>query len=185
MHYAIALNYACRICSKPFLKPLTEKSYRLDSVLGLGSAGTRVGGVLVTRELDLLGGRKSKDLLEPLAHLLQPLLALLRVSALNGGFALGLLASSAGPETNTPEGLADVDDHTHDLVVLLVLESLTDSGEHDVEPGLVVGLAVLESVRPAATVLVLGVLPLGADTVLEEVVVGLLRELGSRGDVVL
>jgi hypothetical protein len=144
-----------------------------------------VSGVLVTRELNLLGGGKLKDLLEPLTDLLQPLLALLGISALDGGFALGLLAGSAGPETDTPEGLADVDDHTHDLVVLLVLKSLTDGGEHDVEPGLVVGLAVLESVRPAATVLVLRVLPLRADTVLEEVVVGLLRELGSRGDVVL
>jgi len=34
-------------------------------------------------------------------------------------------------------------------------------------------------------VLVLGVLPLGADAALEEVVVGLLGEFGSRGDVVL
>ena len=144
-----------------------------------------MGRVLVTRELDLLGARKSENLLEPLADLLQPLLALLGVSALDGGLALGLLASGAGPETNTPEGLADVDDHTHDLVVLLVLKSLTDGGEHDVEPGLVVGLAVLEGVGPTATVLVLGVLPLGADAALEEVVVRLLGELGGRGDVVL
>jgi hypothetical protein len=34
-------------------------------------------------------------------------------------------------------------------------------------------------------VLVLGVLPLGAHAALEEVVIGLLGELGSRGDVVL
>jgi hypothetical protein len=34
-------------------------------------------------------------------------------------------------------------------------------------------------------VLVLGVLPLGAHAALEEVVVGLLRKLGSGGDVVL
>lgn len=144
-----------------------------------------MGRVLVTRELDLLGARKSENLLEPLADLLQPLLALLGVSALDGGLALGLLASGAGPKTDTPEGLADVDDHTHDLVVLLVLKSLTDGGEHDVEPGLVVGLAVLEGVGPTATVLVLGVLPLGADAALEEVVVRLLGELGGRGDVVL
>lgn len=166
--------------------PSTEvKSSRLNHELGLGSAGTGVGRVLVTRELDLLGAGKSKNLLEFLADLLQPLLALLRVGALNGGLALGLLASSAGPETDTPEGLADVDDHTHDLVVLLVLESLTDGGEHDVEPGLVVGLAVLEGVGPTATVLVLGVLPLRADAALEQVVVGLLGELRGRGDVVL
>ena len=139
----------------------------------------------MTRELDLLGGGQSENLLEFLADLLQPLLALLGVSTLNGGLALGLLTSGAGPETDTPEGLADVDDHTHDLVVLLVLESLTNGGEHNVEPGLVVGLAVLEGVGPTATVLVLRVLPLWADTALEEVVVGLLGEFGSRGDVVL
>lgn len=141
--------------------------------------------VLVTRELNAVIGGKSKDVLKPLANLLQPLLALLGVSALNGGLALGLLASGAGPETNTPEGLTDVDDHTHDLVVVLVLEGLANGGEHDIQPGLVVGLAVLEGVGPAATVLVLGVLPLGAHASLEKVVVGLLRKLGSRGDVVL
>lgn len=105
-----------------------------------------MGRVLVTRELDLLSGGESEDLLELPANLLQPLLALLGVSALDGSLALGLLAGGAGPETDTPEGLADVDDHTHDLVVLLVLEGLTNGGEHDVEPGLVVGLAVLEGV---------------------------------------
>jgi hypothetical protein len=162
--------------------PSTEaKSSRLNHELGLGSAGAGVGRVLVTRELDLLGAGQSEDLLEPLADLFQPLLALLGVSTFDGGLALGLLASSAGPETDTPEGLADVDNHAHDLVVLLVLESLTDGGEHDVEPG----LAVLEGVGPTATVLVLGVLPLGADATLEKVVVRLLGELGGRGDVVL
>ena len=186
MHYAIILNRARTCGSEPCsLLSKAAKSSRLNSELGLGSAGAGVGRVLVTRELDLLGAGKSEDLLELLADLLQPFLALLRVGALDGGLALGLLASGAGPETDTPEGLADVDDHTHDLVVLLVLESLTDGGEHDVEPSLVVGLAVLEGVGPTATVLVLGVFPLGADAALEEVVIGLLRELGSRGDVVL
>lgn len=164
---------------------IVEVAKRLDGVLGLGSAGARVGGVLVTRELDLLGRRQGKDLLEPLADALQPPLALLAVDALGGGLALGCLASGAGPETDTPESLADVDDNTHDLVVLLVLESLTDGGEHDVEPGLVVGLAVLEGVGPAATVLVLGVLPLRANAALEEVVVGLLGQLRGGGDVIL
>ena len=164
---------------------IPRSARRLDGVLGLGSAGTGVGRVLVTRELDLLGAGKSKDVLEPLADLFQPLLALKRVSALNGGLALGLLASGAGPQTDTPESLADVDDNTHDLVVLLVLKGLADGSEHDVEPSLVVGLAVLEGVGPTATVLVLGVFPLGAHAALEEVVVGLLRKFRSGGDVVL
>jgi hypothetical protein len=162
-----------------------QSARRLDGVLGLGSAGTGVGRVLVTGELDLLGAGEIEDVLEPLADLFQPLLALKRVSALNGGLALGLLASGAGPQTDTPESLADVDDDTHDLVVLLVLKGLANGSEHDVEPSLIVGLAVLEGVGPATTVLVLGVLPLGAHALLEEVVVRLLRKLRSRGDVVL
>ena len=164
---------------------VSQSARRLDGVLGLGSAGTGVGRVLMTRELDLLGAGKSKDVLEPLADLFQPFLALKRVRTLNGSLALGLLASGAGPQTDTPESLADVDDNTHDLVVLLVLKGLANGSKHDVEPGLVVGLAVLEGVGPAATVLVLRVLPLGAHTSLEEVVVRLLCQLGSGGDVVL
>ena len=92
MHYAIILNRA----RSPSSKPCEQKSSRLDDELGLGSAGTGVGRVLVTRELYLLGAGQSEDLLEPLADLLQPLLALLGVGALNGGLALGLLASGGG-----------------------------------------------------------------------------------------
>jgi hypothetical protein len=44
---------------------------------------------------------------------------------------------------------------------------------------------VLVLVRPLATMLVLGVLPLGANTFLEEVVVGLEGKLGNWGNVVL
>ena len=46
-------------------------------------------------------------------------------------------------------------------------------------------LAVLGCVCPLATVLVLRVFPLGADAVLEEMVVGLGGELGRGSDVVL
>lgn len=166
------------------IRSYSPKLERLDGVLGLGSGGTRVSRVLVTRELDLLSRGKSEDILESLADGLQPPLALLTVDTL-GGLALGSLAGGAGPETDTPESLADVDDDTHDFIVLLVLKGLTNGGEHDVQPGLVIGLAVLESVGPAATVLVLGVLPLGTHTALEEVVVGLLRKLRSGSDVVL
>lgn len=44
---------------------------------------------------------------------------------------------------------------------------------------------VLKLIGPFATVLVLGILPFGADSTLKEVVVGLLCELGGGGDVVL
>jgi len=47
------------------------------------------------------------------------------------------------------------------------------------------GLLVLELVGPLAAVLVLRVLPLGANLVLEEMVVGLDSKVGGRSDVVL
>ena len=53
------------------------------------------------------------------------------------------------------------------------------------EPGLVVGLGAFEGVGPAATVLVLRILPFRTDACFEEMVVGLLSEFGGRGDVVL
>lgn len=124
--------------------------------------------------------------LEALADLHEDDLRLLRGTlglALLGGICLG--ASAASPETNTVESLADVDDDTHDFVVIVILKLLTDGSEQDVQPDFVVGLALLEGVRPAATVLVLRVFPLRADTLLEEVVVGLGGELGRGSDVVL
>ena len=118
--------------------------------------------------------------LEPLANLLEGLLALLRGPAL-------ALANGARPETNTVEASPDVDHDAHDFVVLFVLEVLTDGSEHDVEPERidVDGLLVLELEGPLATVLVLRVFPLGADALLEEVVVGLERKIRCRCDVVL
>jgi hypothetical protein len=160
--------------------------FRLDRVLGLSAGGTGVGRVGVAHELDGLLVGDLENLLEAVADLHENGLRLLRGAlglALLGGVGLG--AGAAGPETDTVEGLADVDDDTHDLVVVVVLELLTNSSEQDVQPDVVVGLALLEGVGPAATVLVLGVFPLRADAVLEEVVVGLGGELGGGGDVVL
>jgi hypothetical protein len=140
----------------------------------------------VAHELDGLLVGDLENLLEAVADLHENGLRLLRGAlglALLGGVGLG--AGAAGPETDTVEGLADVDDDTHDLVVVVVLELLTNGSEQDVQPDVVVGLALLEGVGPAATVLVLGVFPLRADAVLEEVVVGLGGELGGGGDVVL
>ena len=140
----------------------------------------------MSHELDGLLVCDLKDVLEAVADLHEDSLRLLRGAlglALLGG--VGLCASAASPEADTVESLTDVDDDTHDLVVVVILELLTNGSEQDVEPDVVVGLALLEGVGPAATVLVLGVFPLGADTLLEEVVVGLGSELGRGGDVVL
>lgn len=136
--------------------------------------------VSVTHELNDVVN--TQHLLEPLSNLLKHLLALLGSAAL---LAWGGLARSTSPEADTVEGLTDVDDDTHDLVVALVLELLTNGGKEHVQPDVIVGLALLEGVGPAASVLVLRVLPLRTDAAFEEVVVGLLGELGSGGDVVL
>ena len=120
-----------------------------------------------------------------MGHALQPLAWLLLVRARLGVLALWRLPSCSRPQPDTPEGFADVDDDAHDLVVALVLQHLADGCEHDVEPGVVVGLAALEGVGPAAAVLVLRILPFGTDAFFEEVVVGLLGEFGGGGDVVL
>jgi len=138
-------------------------------------------------ELHLLRLRQLQVVLEPLANLLQPLLARILVLArLSGRRALlRRLTRSARPETHTPEGFADVNHHTHDLILALVFQRLADGSEHDVQPGGVGGFASLEGVGPAAAVLILWVFPLWAHAGLEEVVVGLLGELGGGGDIVL
>jgi hypothetical protein len=160
--------------------------FRLDRVLGLSTGRAGVGRVGMAHELDGLLVGDLEDLLEAVADLHEDSLRLLRgalrLSSLGG---VGLCAGAAGPETNTVEGLTNVDDNTHDLVVVVILELLANGAEQDVQPDFVVGLALLEGVGPATTVLVLRVFPLRADTVLEEVVVGLGGELRGGGDVVL
>lgn len=146
----------------------------------------------VARELELLTGRQLQDLLDLLANAVKHLLTLLGRATLTTGHvavtAVGNgLADRAGPDTDTVKGLANVDNNTHDLTILLILESVTDGGQHDVQPEFVnVNVALLfELIRPLAAVLVLGVLPLGAYASLEEVVVGLESEIGDGCDVVL
>lgn len=143
-----------------------------------------MGRVGVAAELDRLLGRKLQNVLEALSDALETLAALGRVGSLVLA-TLGRLSSGSSPEANTPESLADVHDHSHDLVVVLVLQHLADRGKHDVEPSVVLSLAALEGVGPATAVLVLRVLPLWSYAVLEEMVVRLLGELGGRSDVVL
>jgi hypothetical protein len=146
----------------------------------------------MSRELDLLRGRQLENLLELAADRQENLLTLLTTTALatsNIAFtsAGDALSDGTGPDTNSEEGLSDVDNYTHDLAIVLVLESLTNGGHHDLEPKAVdinVSL-ILVLVRPLAAVLVLGVLPLGADAGLEEVVVGFEGKLGNGCDIIL
>lgn len=170
----------------------THESASLDGELGLGAGATRMCRIGVAAELHHLGVLQAQSLLEALANLEEDLLALLEGAALATGVvpvttARDWLADSASPETDTVEALPDVDDNTHDFTVTFVLERLTNGGQHDVQPQSVDvdGLLLLELESPLATVLVLRVFPLRADTLLEEVVVGLEGEFGGRGDIVL
>ena len=136
----------------------------LDGKLGPGPAAPTIRAVAVAHELDDLALAQHQHVLEALADLLEDILALAAGGALAGG---------AGPEADAVEALAQVHHHAHDLVVAVVLELLADGGQEHVQPDLVVGLALLEGVGPAAAVAVLRVLPLGAHALFEEVVVGL------------
>jgi hypothetical protein len=146
----------------------------------------------VARELDLLGSGQFKNLLEATSDRQENLLTLLPAASLttsNIAFASArnALSYGASPDADTEEGLADVDNNTHDFAIVLVLKSLANSAHHNLEPETVdVDVAlVLVLVRPLATMFVLGVLPLGANTFLEKVVVGLEREFGDGGNVVI
>jgi hypothetical protein len=157
---------------------LVVQSGTLDGKLGLCACATGVSSVGVSRELYRLVLLELKSLLEPLADPEESLLALFRSPG------LALLASNGAtncpcPETDTVEASPNVDHYTHDLVVVLILEVLTDSGEHNVQPERVDvdGLLVLELECPLAAMLVLRVFPLGSYALLEEVVVGLEREI--------
>jgi hypothetical protein len=130
-----------------------------------------VRGVGVTRELDGLVLLELESLLESLANLLEAFLALLCCPG------AGCAANGSSPQTDTVESSPHVDNYTHDLIVVLILEVLADSSEHNVEPKCVDvdGLLILELERPLAAVLVLGVFPLGTNAPLEEMVVRLQR----------
>ena len=142
--------------------------------------------IRMTRELHGVIVPKLKGLLEPLSDFLQNFFALLRCP----GFALLAWNSTtdrACPEADTVETLSNIDNDTHDLVVVLVLKILADGCEHNMEPERidVDCLFVLELISPFAAVLVLAVFPFRSNAFLEKVVVGLERKIGCGGDVVL
>lgn len=138
-------------------------------------------GIDVAGELDGVGVLERQSLLEASADLHQDLATLLIGTAFaTGSVAIAAtwegLAGGAGPETDTVEALAYIDHDTDNLSVVLVLESLANRSEHDVQPQVidVDELLVAEREGPFATVLVVEILPLWADAGLEEMVVGLL-----------
>lgn len=164
----------------------------LDRDLSLGPSTTSMRSLGVARELEHLVVRQLKNLLDTTADVDENFLALLRGPALSTGHIAiaatrNALADGTGPDTDTVEGLADVDDHAHDLTVLLLLHGVTNGSQHDVHPQVidVDAALLLELVGPLAAVLVLGVFPFGSYAGLEEVVIGLEGEVGDGCDVVL
>jgi hypothetical protein len=106
------------------VKPSEDKL--LDCELGLGAGAAAVGAVGVTRKLEELGGLELENLLEATTDGEEDVAALIRSPALSTSnvaitTARDVLADCACPDTNSEEGLADVDDNTHDLTVLLFL----------------------------------------------------------------
>ena len=156
----------------------------LGGELGLGTRATTMRSVRVSRELDNLLSRQLENLLEALANLKQDTLALLNRAALaTSNIAIATvgngLANGAGPDTNTEEGLADVDNNAHDLAVVLILKHLANGRHHCVQPNVVdVNTALLlERIGPLPAVLILRVFPFRSDTLFEEVVVGFESEV--------
>lgn len=164
----------------------------LNHHLRLRTRAAAMGTVGVARELEHLVGRQLEDVLEPTAKRRQDFLALLGRPALAASnvaipAAGDVPACGAGPDADTVECLADVDDNAHHLAILLVLQRLADGAEHGMQPELidVDRPLVLELERPLAAVLVLGILPLRTHTLLEEVVIRLEGKFGDWRDVVL
>lgn len=131
----------------------------------------------MTGKLDLFGWRKTEAVLESLSDACQDLLS----------FALAGRRAALGPQTQTVELSAHVTDNTHDLSIVVLFECLANGGQKNIQPQVINRntLLLLGSVCPFSTVLVLGVFPLRTNAFLEEMVVGLLGELGGEGDVVL
>lgn len=133
-----------------------------DNVLGLGSCASSMSGIGMTTELELLARRQLQYLLESCSNLHQRILA----TSLSG---------RSCPQSDSVETLSNIDDYAHNLVVSLLLESLSNSSELSMEPEFVDvdQFLVLELVRPLATMLVLLVFPFWSNTLLEKMVVGL------------
>jgi hypothetical protein len=110
---------------------------RLNSELGLGSGAAAVRTICVTRELHGIGVLQLQNLLEPSSDRQESLPALFGGPTLSVLVPRDALANGASPKTNSVERLADVNNDTHNLVVVVVLESFANGSELSVEPELI------------------------------------------------
>jgi len=156
---------------------MERENSNLNNMLGLGPARSRMGALGMARELNNFPINKLQDLLEVLADLHQ------RRFLWSASPTTGTLS----PETDSIEGLADVDNDTHDLLILIGLQGLADGSKHDVKPEVIDRntTLILELKCPFTAMLVLGVFPFGADTGLKEVVVRFQTEVRCLGYVIL
>lgn len=136
-----------RFCTVTRLSLL--RNCHLYSVLGLGSSASRVRTISMPTEFHHIVRPDLEHFLEVRTKLHENIF---RTSILSL-----TLANGTCPESNSVKALSYVDDHTHDLIVTFVFESLADSSQLSVQPKIVnVDRSfVLELVRPFATVLVL------------------------------
>lgn len=138
----------------------------LDNELRLRPRTARMRTIRMSTKLDLFVRPQLHRLLEPLPNLHQRLFTR-TISSLS-------FADRPRPESDPKECLPDIDDHAHDLVVIVFFKGLADGGELCMEPQFVDvdSFLVFELVGPFAAVLVLRVFPFGTHAAFEEVVVG-------------
>ena len=150
----------------------------LNNMLGLGPARSRLGALGMAGKFNRFPITKPQDPLEVPADLHQRRV-LWRASPTTTG--------TPSPETDSIEALADVDNDTHDLLILIGLQGLADGSKHDVKPEIIDRntTLILELICPFTAMLVPGVFPFRANTGLKEVVVRFQTEVRCFGYVIL
>lgn len=144
------------------------------SVLGLCSGAACMCCVGVATEFELVIGGNLKNLFESLTNFHQ-------------GVSTAGLSCCASPQTDSVKALSHIHHNSHNLVVSLILQSLTDRSQLSVKPKFVDvdHFLFLESVGPFAAVLVLRIFPFWSNSFLEKMIIGLDSEVGTGRDVVL
>lgn len=95
--------------------------------------------IRVARELNLFVIGELKNLLETSPNRHENVLTLFSATALATSniavsTARNAFANGTSPDTDTIEGLSHVDNDTHDLAIVLLLQSLTDGTHHNLQP---------------------------------------------------
>lgn len=164
----------------------------LDNELGLGTRAASMCAIGMSRELHRLIRGNCQDFFELSADILEDFLASLRGSSFPScnvtvASTWDALSDRPRPHTNAEESLAYINNNSHHLSVVFLLEGLANGSKHHMKPHVVNRNAalVLELVRPFATVLVLDILPFWPYSFFEEMIVGLQSKLRGGSNIVL